>query len=220
MWPYVLLGIFLLIGLILYSPLVLKVQYEEKLSVWLRFWFIKVTLLPKKEKPVKKKNLKKSQKKRKPQSAADVKSQPAKKSGWQNLVEQHGVVGAIEQIASVFLLLPKSVKRLMKGATVRGMDLQIAVAGEDAAQAAITYGRVCSVFYPLLGRASAYVNFVRPRVNLYCDYEATASVIKGKAGLYIPLYRGLGTGLYILKELIKKNLKNKGGNQHERTKNS
>jgi hypothetical protein len=107
MWPYVLLGIFLLIGLILYSPLVLKIQYEEKLSVWLRFWFIKVTLLPKKEKPVKKKNLKKSQKKRKPQSAADVKSQPAKKSGWQNLVEQHGVVGAIEQIASVFLLLPK-----------------------------------------------------------------------------------------------------------------
>jgi hypothetical protein len=100
------------------------------------------------------------------------------------------------------------------------MDLQIAVAGEDAAQAAITYGRVCSVFYPLLGRASAYVNFVRPRVNLYCDYEATASVIKGKAGLYIPLYHVVGTGLFILKELIKKNLKNKGGNQHERTKNS
>jgi hypothetical protein len=64
------------------------------------------------------------------------------------------------------------------------------------------------------------VNFVRPRVNLYCDYEATASVIKGKAGLYIPLYHVVGTGLYILKELIKKNLKNKGGNQHERTKNS
>ena len=198
MWPYVLAGIFLFVLLLLFSPLVLSVEYEQQLHIGVRFWFVKITLLPQKEKKGKIK--KQSPKKKKKKSAV-------KKSGWQNLVEKYGVFGAVKEIVSALSVLPKSVVRLTKGARVRKMDVEIAVTGEDAADAAITYGRVCSVVYPFLGRVSGHVKLVRPKLNLYCDYEGTSSKIKAKANLYVSLYRVVGTALFVLKEMIKKNLK-------------
>ena len=200
MWIYVVLCIAALLLLLLVSPIVFTVTCDKDLTVWVRFWFVRIRLMPgKKPKTHKQKEIKvKKQKKVKKET----------KNIFHNLVEEHGVVGAIQLLIHVAVTLPKIVLRFLKGARVRQCRLTVGVAGDDAAQAALHYGEVCAVLYPFLGLAGEHVKLIQPTLDIYCDYQASQSVLKGQARLYISLFHAVGTALYGLKEII---LKNKGG---------
>jgi hypothetical protein len=204
MWLKILLVFLALVVVLLCSPLVIALEYNQTPSVGLKFFGFSLWRWPNQKK--------KAQKTAGKKKASAKKSKEAKTGGWNNLVATKGVLGAVKEMISAFSLLSDAVLRATKGAKVRNLDLQVGITGQDAADAAITYGQVCSVLYPFLGRLSAHVKLVRPHVNVYCDYENTTSLIRAKANVHIPLYRLVATGAHVLKNMIKKNLKNKGGN--------
>lgn len=212
MWIYIILGLLGLFAVLLLSPVVLQAGYDGTFRVTVRFWCFRFRVLPN---PTKKK--KKPRKQAKPAGPPKKKAarSEAKEGAFDRLVERYGVTGAVGLLLRTAAALPKILLRLLKGARVRHMELQLGITGADAADAAIHYGEVCSILYPFLGAASHHMKFIRPRVNVYCDYQGDKPFLQGKAGLYISLYHIVGTAFFALKELI---LKNKGGQNNERTK--
>ena len=188
MWMYVVAGIVLLLVLVFCSPIVLAVKFKETLQVKLRFWFVSYTLYPKEKKA---KTSPKKQKKKEPSSS----------------LKKQGTVEKVRGIFDALSTLMKASLRLIEGARVRNLNLTLGITGKDAADAAVTYGQVCSVVYPVLGFADSKMNLVNPKVNIYCDYNATESVVEGSGKVCVSVYHAVGTALFILKELVKKNLR-------------
>lgn len=189
MWIYVVAGIVLLLVLFFLSPIVIWVKFEETLQVKLRFWFVSYSLYPKKKKN---KTSPKKQKKKQESSATEKKQ---------------GTVAKVKQIFGVLGTLLSASARLVNGARVRNLKLTLGITGKDAADAAISYGQVCSVVYPVLGFADSKMNLINPQVNIYCDYTAEESVIRGSCKVCISVYHAVGTAFFILKDLVKKNLR-------------
>ena len=188
MWMYIIGGIVLFFALLLLSPIVVWVKFEETLHIKLRFWFVSYTLYPKK--PKTKTSPKKQTKKEQPSS-----------------VQPQGTLEKVKSIFGVLGTLLSASVRLISGARVRNLNLTLGITGKDAADAAITYGQVCSVVYPVLGFADSKMKLINPKVNIYCDYNAEKSITQGSGKVCITVYHAVGTAFYILKELIKKNLR-------------
>ncbi len=199
MWMYIVAGIVLALAALLMSPIVIGVRFEEDLLVTVRFWCFRFRVYPKKEssKNKAKKQNKKKQNKKKQNTPQDgnKKAKPA------------GAVGKVQQVFQVLHSLFHGSLRLLKGARLRKLNLTIGATGEDAAQAAINYGTVCSIAYPFLGLVDSHMKLVNPKVNIYCDYLAEEWVIQGSGSLYISVFHAVGTALYIFKDVIMKFIK-------------
>lgn len=188
MWIYVVAGIVLLLAVVFLSPIVLSVKFEETLQVKLRFWFVSYSLYPQKKKA-----------KTSPKKLKTKEKTPA--------VKKQGTLEKVRGIFNVLSTLMNASLRLIDGARVRNLNITLGITGKDAADAAITYGQVCSVVYPVLGFADSKMELKNPKVNIYCDYNAEKSVIQGSGKVCVSVYHAVGTALFALKELIKKNLK-------------
>ena len=159
-------GILLLLALILSLSAAADVRYDGEfyLSVGILGW--RYPILPAKEEPEQKKPAKKKQsepKKRKtgPAPPPKPKEKPEK-----------GDLGGLFRIVSDLLkaVFPPLGKLLCKLRLTR-LEADILVGGEDAAQIAINYGRICGVFY---GSYAALQNFIRVkkarRADISCDF--------------------------------------------------
>lgn len=188
MWIYVVAGIVLLLVLLFLSPIVLSVKFEETLQVKLWFWFVSYSLYPQKKKT----------------KASPKKLKTKEKT---TSVKKQGTLEKVRGVFNVLSTLMSSSLRLIEGARVRDLNITLGITGKDAADAAVTYGQVCSVVYPVLGFADSKMKFVNPKVNIYCDYTADESVIQGSGKVCVSAYHAVGTALHILIELVKKNLR-------------
>lgn len=199
MWVYILGAFCLGLALLLVSPVVIGITYDETLKLWVRLWFVRFWVIPRPKK-----------KKQSPSPKKPPKKQPAEKQPTpiKGLVQKYGMAGAIRLTVGALSAGGKSAYRLFKGAKIKGMELTLGITGDDAADAAITYGQVCSVLYPALGTLAQYAKPIDPKLNVYCDYLSKQPVIKGQAYIHIPVYHVVGTALYMCKELI---IKVKGG---------
>lgn len=199
MWIYIVLAIVGLIVLLLLCPVVIRVSYEQdELKADARYLFFHSPLLGGKKKPKKKP--------KKGKIKTNIVTQKTSVSAWSELRKQMGTVETVKLMISSTITFFQSILRLLKGAKVRHLELEIRVTGEDAAAAAINYGEVCAVLYPFLGAVGNHMKLIRPNLNLYCDYEADKPLVQGKAKIYIPLYHVVGTTFYNVKQMVSKQL--------------
>lgn len=154
---WVLLGILVLIVLLLAVPVRLRVKYADELAVRLWVLFVPIKLLPQKEKPEKppkKKESKPKQEKKEP--AKKEKEKNKKEKDFLDLkrhareLKQNGVAAAVAWLKEVVALILKTADRLLHSITVTKLVARVDVAGEDAAQTALTYGKLCAGVFPAL----------------------------------------------------------------------
>lgn len=62
-------------------------------------------------------------------------------------------------------------KKLLKHTVVKSFKFNITVAGEDAADTAIKYGKVCSLVYPIATLFGECVNFKPEDISVYSDFS-------------------------------------------------
>lgn len=77
----------------------------------------------------------------------------------------------------------KGFRRIIKGIRITEGTLDIAVAGEDAFEAALNYGKVSAAVWYALGVVDNFFTLSLRRVNIQCDYEATATSYSGHAAI-------------------------------------
>ena len=160
--------ILILLGLLLLTPLGAKVKYsadETRLAV---YWgFIKINILPKKEKKKKPEKEKKEKKKKEPKKPSeDVKEdkKEKKKKKKRPLSFWLGLAKAGLSSAGIFL----------RGIAVDKLHAVITVADSDPAKTAINYGRACAV----VGSFSEYTDKLRRIKD--CDVQVNADFYEDK----------------------------------------
>ncbi len=138
---FVLLGLLALLVILLVVPVRLRVRYREEMSTTLWVLFVPIRLLPKKEKPEaetadkpkpkKKAKTDDDKHKQKKKDVLDLK-QHAKE------LKENGVAAAVEWLKEIAGYLLTAADRLLKAVTVTRLFARVDIAGEDAAQTALT----------------------------------------------------------------------------------
>lgn len=135
----VVLSIMLLLVLLCFIKLDFSAQYRDTLSLKLRVLFLSFTLVPTKEKKTKKKKAKKKK---------DTDEKKDKEPYVKKLSDKKGLEGIVSMIAELAKLAYTTLKGIMANTVIKQFDIKLTVVGDDAADTALKYGKVCSVFYP------------------------------------------------------------------------
>ena len=152
---YIILGIILFFVLILSIKVKVTVHSEDEVSLSVRWLFLKFNILPKHEKPEKKKKKKpKKKKEKKPAKDEEKKDETIKEpkdNPFMTFYHNNGVDGVVDLVKRLSISLKGMFRRIYKAFTIEDMAISLLVAGGDSAETALKYGRTCSVFFPAVG---------------------------------------------------------------------
>ena len=179
---YVILGILLFLFLLTLLNIHITAIYHNELRLWVRIAFVKL---------------------KKPEE------EPKKKSfDFKAFVKEKGVSGIINIVKEIAKLAGGTVSDVLFAFTVTRLKLDIKVAGSDAADSAIKYGRVCAALFPSLQLIMTVVKVKKYDVNVNPDFSdepknsADAEVF-AKIRIISILRIGIKRGLQALKLFIK-----------------
>ena len=99
-----------------------------------------------------------------------------------------------------------TIKYIIRKTVIKKLNLNVTVAGEDAAQTAITYGSVCSLLYPAVAFLKGITTVKKDNISLLCDFEKASPEINffldGKIS-YIYLLVAAFKILPVIKKIVK-----------------
>lgn len=143
LWLYILLGIALFVALVMFIPITLRASYKEDFWCAVYIGFVKLQLVPAKPKKEKKKKVKKqTHKTEQPKKATEKKP---------SLIKKYGIEWLLNLIKKVAELAVSALQDFFSHILIKKFSLSISVAGDDAADTAIKYGKYCAVVYPAVG---------------------------------------------------------------------
>ncbi len=179
---YITGGILGLILLLLLLPIRIKLQYEEELYLWIGYAFFNIPILPaeeeEEENPEKPPPKSKKKKAKKPQEStekkeAEKKSQSGLISGkLKEIVKYQGVSGLLDLLRDLAVIAGGTGKKLLSHLVVKKFDLLLTVGGEDAAETALLYGKLCGVVYSAVGTIFSVCKGRRYGVTVQPDFQA------------------------------------------------
>lgn len=146
----VIFSIIAFIVLILSLPLKVSIGYDDKVSLSIKYLFIKLNLLPTDpNKPKKEKQPK--EKKEEPPKDEEVKPKEKKPNPIVGMVKANGYDGMMEVLGNLGRVLKIFSGKLLKSVVFNEAYINITVGTGDAASTAIKYGKTCQKVYPVMG---------------------------------------------------------------------
>ena len=175
---YIAGGVLAFFLLVLLLPVRVYAAYQEELFLKVSYAFFSFRLLPQKEEkeqfpvPKKEKAAKKppktaSQEKEKPPSQAKQLKKKAKE-----ILHYQGLSGLLELLKDIGGIAAGAGKKLFSHFTLKNFDLLLTVGGEDAAETALSYGKLCGVLYPAVGSIVTACKCRKYGVTVQPDFDA------------------------------------------------
>ena len=211
---YILVIIIFIFFVLLICPIVLSVKQKDDLTVYVRYIFVRIRLYPQKEKPEK-------QEKEKKAKAKKEKEKPEKKQKKPNVIKEKFEKDGLSEFLDTVKYAVNRVKKIpvfiKKHLIFSKLFVKVSVSDEDAATAAINYGRACSVIYPAYSFVAGNFRCGKTSVSVIADFDKKESSAEADIKVKIKLifiiiaaFMALFAGIDILKAFSKiKNLKNK-----------
>ena len=212
---WMILGIIaLIIGMLLWFPIRIGLSSGEGgFALWVRLLFFTLHILPKKEKEEtpkqaerrKRREARKQQKAekkaaRKKKKESSEAEKPPKEKPKKTLQEWLGLIKLFAQSGG------RIARRFWKGFRIDHLTLRMAVAGGDAAQTAITYGKVNAAVYSAYAVAEQIVTLRKTDIRIVPDFlsEQSRTEISGElffrvGTLLAALFSG---GIFLLKGFL------------------
>lgn len=167
----VLCGIVLLFILLLSIPVKVSLVFDDKIRLSVKYFFIKLNILPLEKKGKKKKSKPKKEPAPK-EEKTDEEPKEKKPNPIVSMIKANGYDGMMEVIGNLGRVLGKYGGKLFKSIIFDRIDLHIIVGTGDAASTAIKYGETCRKVYPVFGFICSN-NLVRKYdVNVAPDFLA------------------------------------------------
>jgi hypothetical protein len=202
-------GIVAAIFLLLWCPLVLRFDYAggaAKLS--LRYLVFRARFLPAKEK--------KSGKSPRRQKARKRKAKPEKKAN-------RTVMETLRSLWEFAQASRRGLRILRRGIVITRLNILASLGGEDAHQAAESYGKLAAALFPALGILGTVFTVRDPSVYIAPKFLSPDSVfevsLRVRIRLTTILAAGISSGVHYMKVLSRKKRDGqevKGGKQYER----
>ncbi len=192
---YVFLGMTLFNTLLSLCPVTLRLSFEEEFAAQVRFLFFRFTLCPRPQKPEKEE---------------EAQEKPKEESRLKRLLRAKGLPGFLSVFTGAAKIAAGTAKRLFRHLTVGEFSLWISVAGEDAAQAALRYARVCAAVGTSAGLFFGNVRCGDRTIRISPDFRSSQSRVLFRADLSIRLMFLLSAALYALFGSVRLFRKTKG----------
>lgn len=171
---YILLGIVLLLALLCFVKLTFTAVYSSELTLKLKVLFLTFTLVPVKQKPKKPKS--KMPKKPKKKPADKGKKKDKKPSYLKKLGDKKGVGGLLSMMTDLAKLAGSTLKGLFERIIIDKFDIDVTVVGDDAADTALKYGKICGAFYSAVSIICGTAKCEQYNVNVTPDFDDEASM--------------------------------------------
>lgn len=111
-------------------------------------------------------------------------SEVSSAASFKNSVRQKGIIGTLQAVCYSVKQIFKRIFRLVRKATFQSFNLRIIVGDEDCADAALQYGQVCAVAFPLLSFLEHTIRFKEQNVDIRCDYTLEETQVRFDGQLY------------------------------------
>ena len=194
---YVILGIILALGILLFCPVSLYISFEEEISMNCKFLFIKFNIYPQKDgKRKKEKKIKKDENKN------------SKNNKIRGIIKEKGLSGFLQLIKKLLSMAFGILKVFFKHLHVDSFSLNIMVAEEDSASTAVKYGTVCSIVYPALNIIFKNLYKETYSVIIYPSFIEHKSKVTLKMKAHIKLIYILICAIKTFFKFIKVHIKN------------
>ncbi len=198
-------SIVLFIIILLAIPVVMTFEYEDDIRLKIRYLFITLYSIPKKPKKPKKEKAKKqkpdkavkadgktglpskkpdgtaakSQSDDSPEEVASDKDKKKKEKGPKEKNPNNPTLPELIELIKVVLdSLGKPLKKLLKRTSVCDLDVEIICGGEDAAAAALNFGRMNLLIGNALGLLDTFFKLKRPNVRIDVAFDSEETVTR------------------------------------------
>lgn len=173
---YIILGIIALIVILFSIKVSVTAEYADSFSLDVQWLFIKLHIFPQTEEQKAKKaakKAKKEEKKKKPEKEKKEEDKPSepKKNIFKEFYENQGFGATVELIQTAAAQLGGFMGSIYRAFVIENLKLLLKVSsGDDAAQNAIKYGKVCSAVYPSMGFICSNMKVKKYEVNVVPDF--------------------------------------------------
>ncbi len=187
----ILLCVLALLALALLLPVRLLIRYEdEQLALTMRYGFFSLRLLPAKPEKKPKKPKKAKAKKQKPEKA----EKPEKKA--KNPLTGQSMLDYVHMAQELLPVLGRQLGFLMRHVKLDKLMLAISVAGQDAAQTAILYGKLSGAVYSLLAIAQNICMVSPPQgVQITADFAHYHSSLQARLRVSLSVWVAVAAAL-------------------------
>lgn len=187
---YIIGGVLLFLFLLMLVPLRFEVAFREEFSLVLGYAFLRIPVLPGKEKP------------EEPEPEPPPKGEkegPAAADRLKRALKREGFWGFLQSLADFIGEAAKASGRMLRHLQLKKFDLYLCVGGgADAAEGAIRYGQVSAGVYSACGALFTLLPCKKKGLSVDLDYSSLEHVVDFSACLSLRPLFALKAGLAIL----------------------
>ena len=147
----VIFSVIALFIIILSIPLNVNLGYDDKISLDIKYLFIKLKILPTDPNKPKKEKKPKEKKPEEPKKEEPQKEKVKKPNPILEMVKSNGFDGMMEVLGNLGNVLKVFGGKLLRSIVFNKAVVNITVGTGDAASTAIRYGKICQKVYPVMG---------------------------------------------------------------------
>lgn len=167
----IILIIVVIITILMITPINLCFDYDGKdLKLWIKYFFIKIQLLPQKPKKEKDKKKKKEKVHKEDEKVEESVKEKEKKRGISEI---------IDILFDILAFVKDFTKDMRKMFFVKELKIDIVVATGDAYSTAMDFGYACSGIYTIAGILTSFITFNElPDINIKADFNKSETTSK------------------------------------------
>lgn len=191
---YIILAVIALIVILFSIKVSVTAVYDETFTLDVKWLFIKLRIYPEDEEKRAKKEAKKAEKdqkkkiskQEKPKKEKTEESASPKSNIFKDFYNNQGFAATVNLIRTAAAQLGGFLKGVYRAFVIENLTVLLRVsAGDDAAQTAIKYGKVCSAVYPAMGFICSNMKVKQYDVNVVPDFISAENTATFKLSLSV-----------------------------------
>ena len=191
---YIILAVIALIVILFSIKVSVTAVYDETFTLDIKWFFIKLRIYPEDEekkakkeaKKAEKEQKKKNSKKEKPKKEKTEESASPKSNIFKDFYNNQGFAATVNLIRTAAAQLGGFLKGVYRAFVIENLTVLLKVsAGDDAAQTAVKYGKVCSAVYPAMGFICSNMKVKQYDVNVVPDFISAENTATFKLSLSV-----------------------------------
>lgn len=172
---YIILGIIAFFIILLSIKVAVTVHYEDDVELSVKWLFLNIKILPKKEKSEEKKKepKKKKEKEKKPKEESEIIKEPKKKKQDNMFVRfyrNRGVSGVVQLLKDAANAVGGMFKRIGRAFLFEELYISLTVGAGDSAETALKYGKTCSAAFPAMGLIVSTMRIKKYNIEINPDF--------------------------------------------------
>lgn len=191
---YIILAVIALIVILFSIKVSVTAVYDETFTLDIKWLFIKLRIYPEDEEKRAKKEAKKAEKdqkkknskQEKPKKEKTEESASPKSNIFKDFYNNQGFAATVNLIRTAAAQLGGFLKGVYRAFVIENLTVLLKVsAGDDAAQTAVKYGKVCSAVYPAMGFICSNMKVKQYDVNVVPDFISAENTATFKLSLSV-----------------------------------